>query len=118
MPAGRDPDRASRADCPAGRRSPQAVEAASKRLLDGILGIVEVAVAADDGAEGPRRQLTQQALDAVGSVEDGHTSGSGALITWRTSMRWRIGAPPWPGAAEISAAISTARSGVSTSTMR
>ena len=57
----------------------------------------------------------QQALDAVLLV---HTSGSGALMIWRTSMRWRIGAPPSPGAAEASAAIARARSRLSTSTIR
>src|SRR5579859_1512509 len=52
-------------------------------LLHGIVGAGEVAVAADDRTEDLRRQLSQQALGARGG---GHTSGSGALITWRTSM--------------------------------
>ena len=85
-------------------------------LLYCVLGVGEVAVAADDDAEGPRGQLAQQTLDAWRLRHT--TSGSGALTIWRTSMRWRIGAPPWPGAAEIWAAISRARSGVSTSTTR
>ena len=40
---------------PAGRGGHQ-------RLLDGVLGRIEVAVAAHDGAEDPRRQLAQQVL--------------------------------------------------------
>ena len=47
-----------------------------ERLLHRVLGIGKVAVAADDRAEGLRRQLAQQALDAA-AVR--HTSGSGAL---------------------------------------
>ena len=86
-----------------------------QRLLHGVLGVGEVAVAADDRAEGPRRQFAQQAL---GGRAGGHTSGSGALITSRTSMRWRMGAPLIPGAADARAAISRARSSVSTSTIR
>ena len=110
---------ATRTSQPSGRSGTpsagQEAAAADECLLHGVLGVGEVPVAADHGAEGLRGELAQQTLDA-GVV--GHTSGSGALMTWRTSMRWRMGAPPWPGAAEISAAISTARSGVSTSTMR
>ena len=68
-----------------------------QRLLHRVLRVGEVAVAADDGAEDLRRELAQQVLGARGR---GHTSGSGALITWRTSMRLRIGAPFGPGAAD------------------
>ena len=68
------------------------------------------------GRRRPRtRPASQQAL-GVDAVR--HTSGSGALMIRRTSIRWRMGSPPWPGAAEISAAISTARSAESTSTIR
>ena len=44
-----------------------------------------------------------------------HTSGSGAPMISRTSMGWRIGTPFGPGAADAWAAISIARSSVSTS---
>ena len=48
----------------------------------------------------------------------GQPSRSGGPMTWRTSMGCRIGAPPGPGAADARAAISTARSAESTSTIR
>src|SRR5205085_4267473 len=86
-----------------------------ERLLHRVLGVGEVAVAAYHGTEDPRRQLTQEALGARGSD---HTSGSGALSTWRTSMGWPMGTPSGPGAADARAAISRARSRVSTSTRR
>ena len=54
-----------------------------QRLLHGVLRVGEVAVAPDDGAEGPRREVAQQVL---GRRLAGHTSGSGALSTARTSM--------------------------------
>ena len=60
-------------------------------LLHGVFGIGEMAVAADDDAEGLGGKRPQQSLD-VDLIR--HTSGSGALITCRTSMRCRIGAPP------------------------
>src|SRR5262249_52149746 len=86
-----------------------------QRLLDGVLRIGEVAVTPDDRAKRPRGEVAQQVR---GARPAGHTSGSGALITPRTSMAWRIGAPFAPGAAEILAAISSARSADSTSTIR
>ena len=79
-----------------------------ERLLHGVLGVGEVAVAADDGTEDLRRELAQQALGARPAVD--HTSGSGALSTSRTSIGWRIGTPFGPGAADAWAAISSARS--------
>ena len=54
-----------------------------QRLLHGVLRVGEVAVAPDDGAEGPRREVAQQ---VHGRRLAGHTSGSGALSTARTSM--------------------------------
>lgn len=52
-------------------------------------------------------------------VVPGRYSFAGAaLITCRTSMGMFSGAPPGPGAAEAFAAISRARSGVSTSTIQ
>ncbi len=86
-----------------------------ERFLHRVLGVGEVAVAAHDRTENPRRQLAQQAL---GAGVAGHISGSGAPITWRTSIGWRIGSPFGPGAADARAAISIARSGVSTSISR
>ncbi len=83
-------------------------------LLHRVLGLAEP-VAPGDHAEGLRRQRAQQDL---GRGRLGHTSGSGALMISCTSMRWRMGAPPGPGAAETWAAISMARSMLSTSTMR
>ncbi len=52
----------------------QRVAAASQRLLDGVLGRIEVAVAAHDGAEDPRRQLAQQVLESLtpASVRPAH----------------------------------------------
>jgi len=85
-------------------------------LARGPLGAYRVQAAiAGVHAEGLRRQLAQQDL---GRGRLGHTSGSGALMISCTSMRWRMGAPPGPGAAETWAAISMARSMLSTSTMR
>ena len=85
-----------------------------ERLLYGVLGVGEVAVAPSDRAEGLRAELAQQTLD----VCPGHTSGSGAPSTWRTSIGCWIGTPPGPGAAEARAAISSARSRLSTSIIR
>src|SRR5262249_38393402 len=86
-----------------------------QRLLHGVLGVGEVAVAPDDRAEGARRQGAQRIR---GGPPAGPISGSGALLTARSSMGWRTGAPFAPGAAEILAAISRARSADSTSTIR
>jgi len=86
-----------------------------QRLLRGVLGAGEVVIAADEHGEDLRRQLAQQVL---GARRRGHTSGSGALSTSRASIGWRIGAPFYPGAADAWAAISTARSILSTSTSR
>ena len=84
-------------------------------LLRRVLGIGKVAVPADERAEDLRRQLAQQVLDRV---RRGHSSGSGALSTSRTSIRCLIGTPSWPGEAEARAAISMARCADSTSTSR
>jgi hypothetical protein len=85
-----------------------------KRLLNRILGGVEIAMASQHSAEDPRRELAQQALDGGVRVWL-HISSGGALITWRTSNGVLMGAPPRPGAAEACAAISIARSRLSTS---
>ena len=68
-----------------------------QRFLHGILGVSEIAIAAHQRTEDLRRQFTQQVLGAHGGR---HTSGSGALSTWRTSIGWRIATPPGPGAAD------------------
>ena len=47
----------------------QCVGGGEQRLLDGVLGGVEVAVPARERAEDLRRQLAQQVLDAGGSVQ-------------------------------------------------
>ena len=60
-----------------------------QRFLHGILGVGEVAVAADDGTEDPRRQDRAAGPRCLGTALT--PQGRGRLITWRTSMRWRIG---------------------------
>ncbi len=77
-------------------------------LLDGVLARAEVAVTAHERAEGLRRQLAQQALDAgAGS----HISVPDVSIIGRTSI-----APKRELGQRT--AISVARSGLSTSTIR
>ena len=46
------------------------------------------------------------------------TPAAGASMIGRTTMGLRVGAPPGPGAAEVRAAISIARSSLSTSTIQ
>ena len=84
------------------------VRGGQQRLLHRVLAGVEVPVPAHERAEDLRRQLAQQALDA--HVVD-HISIPAGSMTGRTS----IGANLALGHA---AAISTARSIVSHSTMR
>ena len=99
-----------------------------QRLLDGVLGRGEVAGPPDDRTEDLRRELTQQALDARRNVQRSPPACSryvfissafaGPLsITWRTWIGCWVGTPPVPGTAEIFAAISSARSSDSTSTI-
>ncbi len=67
----------------------------------------EVAEAPHDRAEHLRRELAQQVLGAGSGDGERHSSSmGGALITCRTSIAMLSGAPPGPGAAEASAAIS------------
>jgi hypothetical protein len=54
-----------------------------QRLLQRVLGLVELAVPADEHAEDLRREFAQQALDAGIVV---HISSPDASITGRTSM--------------------------------
>ncbi len=96
----------------------------NQRLLHGVLGVGEVAVTADERTEDLRRKLAQQVLEARARGHSsavtarGHSSGSGALSTSRTSIGCRIGTPPGPGAADARAATSMARAAVSTSSSR
>ena len=77
-------------------------------FLDRVFASTEVAVAPQQGAQDRRREIAQQILGAVVEPRD-HASGvqspGGPLITCRTSMARFNGLPPWPGAAEASAAI-------------
>src|SRR6266545_7369276 len=99
-----------------------------KRLLDRVLGSVEVARPANEGAKDLRRQLAQQVLDAGRHVQRSpptccrnpsiSATSDGALsITCRTWIGCCVAAPPGPGTAEIFAAISIARASDSTSTI-
>src|SRR5688572_4004304 len=91
-------------------------ERGEQRLLHRVLGRREVAEAPHQGAEHPRRGFAQQVLGSVVRLA-AHTSG-GPLITGRSSMGTLMRAPPIPGAAEASAAISIARRSESTSTIQ
>jgi hypothetical protein len=88
-----------------------------ERLLDGVLGVGEGAGPAGEDGKGLRCKLAQQALDRL-RRRVAHPSAASRLRIWRTSIGCRMGPPPAPGAAEIRAAISTARSMVSTSMRR
>ena len=84
-----------------------------QRLLDGILGGVEVAVPAGEHAEDLRRELAQQDLD-VGRARQRSPPLLTALARGSAAAS---ATPPGPGTAEYLAAISIARSSVSTSTI-
>ena len=100
-----------------------------ERLLDRILGRVEVACPSGDDAEDLRREVAEQILDrrvgaqigwpvAVSSQSSMATAAAGPLsMIRRTWMGCWMGIPSSPGTAEYFAAISTARSSVSTSTI-
>src|SRR5439155_26884529 len=99
-----------------------------QRLLNGVLGGGEVAVPANERAEDLRRQLAQQVLDvglhlqflppAVCRYSSISAASLGVLvITCRTWIGCCVATPPGPGTAEIFAAISSARSSDSTSTI-
>ena len=97
-------------------------------LLHRVLRGREVTRAAGHDSEGLGRELAQQALAGVfphlshgvsaSETRRRQLSDAGTLITWRTSIGCWIGTPPGPGAADACAAISTARSGDSTSTIQ
>ena len=63
---------------------------------------------------------SRRSRDDVAVRRRGHQamSGGGPLITCRTSIAMFSGSPPGPGAADASAAIWYARSGLSTSTIQ
>ncbi|GAA5771091.1 hypothetical protein Aros01_07626 [Streptosporangium roseum] len=87
-----------------------------QRLLDRVLGGVEVPGAAGEHADDLRREFAQQVVD--GRIVSAHSSSGGADITWRTSIGMFNGLPPGPGAAERDAASSIARSWLSQSTIQ
>ena len=100
-----------------------------QRLLDGVLGGVEVAVPAHERAEDLRRQLAQQVLDARRHVQRSPPAvlaGTPPSRRRRTARRpspaapgsaAAVATPSGPGTAEIFAAISIARASDSTSTI-
>jgi len=93
-----------------------------ERFLNRVLRGREVPVTPRDRAEHLRCEVAQQVPEirrrrpcrGVGI----HASAAGALMTCRTSIGMTSGLPPGPGAADAFAAISYARSGVSTSTIQ
>ena len=85
------------------------------RLLDRVLGVGEVAEAPHHRGEDPRRRFAQQVLGVAAAASLGDARRAHHLA--HLDPCW-IGAPSGPGAAEPRAAISSARSGDSTSTIR
>ena len=81
-----------------------------QRLLDGVLGDVEMSVTAHQRAEYLRRELAQQALDGTGVGHADDTSVGGSPGIGRTSIAS-------PVACAMRPAISIARSWLATSTM-
>ena len=93
-----------------------------QRLLHRVLRSREISMTPRDRAEHLRREVTQQ-VPELGRRRprrgvQRHASVVGALMTCRTSIGMTSGLPPGPGAADAFAAISYARSGVSTSTIQ
>lgn len=76
-----------------------------ERVLHGILGRCEIRSAADEDADHGGDERAQQSLVHVYSVTVG-----GSDMNGRTSSHSWIGFPPAPGAADSSAANSSARS--------
>src|SRR5690606_27694440 len=89
-----------------------------QRFLDRVLGCVEVPEPPCHGAEDLRSEFAKQVLDAGVHGPLRHAVVSGAASTGCTSIGMFSGAPPCPGAADMTAAISIARSALSTSTIR
>ena len=98
-----------------------------ERLLDGVLGRVEIARAVGERAEDLRREGAEQVLDGGGLAQcpapravSRKPSISTALdgpssMTWRTMIGCWSARPPGPGTAETLAAISIARVSEATS---
>ena len=94
-------------------------ERCDQRLLYSVLGRREIAKSAHDGSEHLWSEFAQQVL--IERIRQGLYHGSSlapTLIPCRTSMGIFKGNPPGPGAADQIAAISYARSVVSTSTIK
>ncbi len=107
----------SREEVDAVTEQARAAGARIKREPGETFWVTEITEATHDRTEDPRRgpRAAGPRHSAVGSS---HTSELGAPITSRTSIGCLIGTPSGPGAAEILAAISIARAGDSTSTIR
>ncbi len=97
-----------------------------ERLLNRVLGGVEVGVPANERAEDLRRRLAQQVLDTDGRVQASPptcsrnasisaTSDGASVIICRTWIGCWVAIPSGPGTAESFPAISIARSSDSTS---
>ena len=97
-----------------------------ERLLNGVLGGVEVAVPANERPEDLRRRLAQQVLDTDGRVQlspptcsrnasISAASDGASVIICRTWIGCWVAIPSGPGTAESFPAISIARSSDSTS---
>ena len=97
-----------------------------ERLLNGVLGGVEVAVPANERPEDLRRRLAQQVLDTDGRVQlspptcsrnasISAASDGASVIIWRRWIGCWVAIPSGPGTAESFPAISIARSSDSTS---
>src|SRR5262249_51454454 len=90
-------------------------------FLHRVLARREVTKAPDQRAEHVRRNIAQQKLDALVRLRRRHDCFGAPLMTSRTSIQKCSMSLPSaaltcaPGAVEISAAISYARSGLSTS---
>ena len=100
-----------------------------ERLLDGVLGRVEIARAVGKRAKDLRREGAEQVLDggrvaqcpgpravsrkpSISTALDGPSS-----MIWRTMIGCWSARPPGPGTAETLAAISIARASEATSTI-
>jgi hypothetical protein len=84
-----------------------------QRLLERVLGGVEVLAPTDQAREHSRDERAQRALvQPLRRLVDHarQSSGDEPDMTSRTSIHSYIGSPPWPGSEETYAAISTARS--------
>src|SRR4029079_5100729 len=90
-----------------------------QRLLERVLGGVEVLASADQAREHPRDQSAQRALVQPCELVDhaGQSSAGAPDMTSRPSRQSYSGSPPGPGSEDTYAASSSARSRDSTSIM-